>query len=63
MCAGCTLAKGSRCEEGAVQRHFLIAALPKPLPFRGGVGVGLLNLGCAILTRPTPGVSPEGEGR
>ena len=33
----------------------------KPLPFRGGVGVGPVGF-CAILTAPTPVPSPEGEG-
>ncbi len=33
----------------------------KPLPFRGGVGVG--DTGVALgETRPTPNLSPEGEG-
>jgi hypothetical protein len=34
-----------------------------PLPFRGGVRVGLV--GCLSLrpTSPTPGPSPEAEGR
>ena len=34
----------------------------KPLPFRGGVGVGLVFRDYAILTAPTPNPSPEGEG-
>jgi hypothetical protein len=32
----------------------------KPLPFRGGVGVGLRSP-YAMLTAPTPIPSPEGE--
>ncbi len=35
----------------------------KPLPFRGGVGVGVVNLVQHIGTGPTPDPSPEGEGR
>jgi len=31
----------------------------KPLPFRGGVGVGIVS---RRLTAPTPCPSPEGEG-
>ncbi|HEY0313622.1 MAG TPA: SufD family Fe-S cluster assembly protein [Allosphingosinicella sp.] len=34
----------------------------KPLPFRGGVGVGDVNDHSASPTGPTPGPSPEGEG-
>jgi Fe-S cluster assembly protein SufD len=34
----------------------------KPLPFRGGVGVGDVATGAKSLTSPTPGPSPEGEG-
>ena len=34
----------------------------KPLPFRGGVGVGPVGDHSAILTSPTPSPSPEGEG-
>ena len=34
---------------------------PKPLPFRGGVGVGSLNAEQGLID-PTPGPSPEGEG-
>jgi S-adenosylmethionine:tRNA ribosyltransferase-isomerase len=34
----------------------------KPLPFRGGVGVGPVEGGIAFLTSPTPSPSPEGEG-
>ena len=39
-------------------------ALKKPLPFRGGVGVGPFDHSDAgdLCTRPTPGPSPEGEG-
>jgi hypothetical protein len=37
----------------------------KPLPFRGGVGVGAVRKyrRLAWLTVPTPGPSPKGEGR
>ena len=37
----------------------------KPLPFRGGVGVGTIrkNRDSEWLTVPTPGPSPKGEGR
>ncbi len=35
----------------------------KPLPFRGGVGVGLVTPRRIGGTAPTPGPSPEGEGR
>ncbi len=35
----------------------------KPLPFRGGVGVGPVEQAGASPTSPTPGPSPEGEGR
>ncbi|MGL5837138.1 MAG: NAD-dependent DNA ligase LigA [Sphingorhabdus sp.] len=35
----------------------------KPLPFRGGVGVGLVDQAQLPLTSPTPDPSPEGEGR
>jgi tRNA (guanine37-N1)-methyltransferase len=34
----------------------------KPLPFRGGVGVGPVTQEHAIWTGPTPNPSPEGEG-
>ena len=34
----------------------------KPLPFRGGVGVGLVSQTQHSLTAPTPSPSPEGEG-
>ncbi len=34
----------------------------KPLPFRGGVGVGPDGIDRTILTSPTPSPSPEGEG-
>ncbi|MBB4642016.1 valine--tRNA ligase [Rhizorhapis suberifaciens] len=38
-------------------------ATQKPLPFRGGVGVGPVSHdGTAQMTAPTPGSSPEGEG-
>ena len=33
----------------------------RPLPFRGGVGVGHVQ-NSGVLTAPTPGPSPEGEG-
>ena len=36
-------------------------AASKPLPFRGGVGVGLFNV-ARDLHSPTPNPSPEGEG-
>jgi len=36
--------------------------LLKPLPFRGGVGVGLVGSDSVILTAPTPNPSREGEG-
>jgi phosphopantothenoylcysteine decarboxylase/phosphopantothenate--cysteine ligase len=40
----------------------MLEMLEKPLPFRGGVGVGAVaNVG-ARMTSPTPGPSPEGEG-
>jgi len=35
----------------------------KPLLFRGGVGVGALRNHRARLIAPTPGPSPEEEGR
>jgi hypothetical protein len=37
----------------------------KPLPFRGGVGVGTVNKSSILDSRtvPTPDPSPEGEGR
>jgi hypothetical protein len=35
----------------------------KPLPFRGGVGVGLPQKHVVEDSRPTPSPSPEGEGR
>ena len=38
------------------------AMLEKPLPFRGGVGVGTVGKPDAIRTPPTPDPSPEGEG-
>jgi glycyl-tRNA synthetase beta chain len=34
----------------------------KPLPFRGGVGVGAVPTGQVSPTAPTPSPSPEGEG-
>jgi hypothetical protein len=34
----------------------------KPLPFRGGVGVGLLEPHMADRLCPTPVPSPDGEG-
>ncbi len=34
----------------------------KPLPFRGGVGVGLVSQTPSSPTSPTPNPSPEGEG-
>jgi DNA-nicking Smr family endonuclease len=34
----------------------------KPLPFRGGVGVGASNLATGLRHAPTPNPSPEGEG-
>ncbi len=37
-------------------------ATGKPLPFRGGVGVGAFNRARRLLLAPTPGPSPEGEG-
>ena len=40
-----------------------MAAKLKPLPFRGGVGVGPVSLGQSLPTSPTPDPSPEGEGR
>ena len=36
--------------------------LDKPLPFRGGVGVGPVNGDQGLNTRPTPNPSPKGEG-
>jgi hypothetical protein len=35
----------------------------KPLPFRGGVGVGAFPNRSASRRAPTPIPSPEGEGR
>jgi len=35
----------------------------KPLPFRGGVGVGAILPRSTLSEAPTPGPSPEGEGR
>jgi hypothetical protein len=34
----------------------------KPLPFRGGVGVGHVGTRAPLATAPTPSPSPEGEG-
>ena len=34
----------------------------KPLPFKGGVGVGAVRLAQPLPTSPTPNPSPEGEG-
>ncbi|MGZ8326242.1 MAG: SufB/SufD family protein [Allosphingosinicella sp.] len=34
----------------------------KPLPFRGGIGVGPVESRSRQVTSPTPGPSPEGEG-
>ncbi|MGY2733700.1 hypothetical protein ACVWYO_001374 [Sphingomonas sp. UYP23] len=34
----------------------------KPLPFRGGVGVGPKRAPALCEARPTPSPSPEGEG-
>ena len=34
----------------------------KPLPFRGGVGVGAVNRALCLWRGPTPSPSPEGEG-
>ena len=34
----------------------------KPLPFRGGVGVGAILPAPHLWIAPTPGPSPEGEG-
>ncbi|AOF95864.1 hypothetical protein BSY17_767 [Sphingobium sp. RAC03] len=34
----------------------------KPLPFRGGVGVGAIPPRRTLLKAPTPSPSPEGEG-
>ena len=34
----------------------------KPLPFRGGVGVGPVPQALCSFTGPTPNPSPEGEG-
>ena len=38
-----------------------VDAVVKPLPFRGGVGVGDVGTHSASPTAPTPGPSPEGE--
>ena len=46
----------------AAQAHAEGSGLLKPLPFRGGVGVGHVRRGSAIPTAPTPIPSPEGEG-
>jgi hypothetical protein len=40
-----------------------MGAPTKPLPSRGGVGVGAIPKRCAIWHAPTPGPSPEEEGR
>ena len=40
-----------------------MAAKLKPLPFRGGVGVGTVRPTQPLPTAPTPNPSPEGEGR
>ncbi len=45
----------------SVQRILQIAG--KPLPFRGGVGVGRIPERRRSWRGPTPGPSPEGEGR
>ena len=37
-------------------------ATRKPLPFRGGVGVGAIYRAQRLRLAPTPGPSPEGEG-
>lgn len=39
-----------------------VAAIAKPLPSWGGVGVGLADWHCFAINRPTPGPSPSGEG-
>ena len=38
-----------------------VRAVKKPLPFRGGVGVGITSAGLGEIS-PTPNPSPEGEG-
>ena len=49
----------------AVEDHLGRMTAGKPLPFRGGVGVGYVRDydACDTLTDPSPGPSPEGEGR
>ena len=41
----------------------IVGRLEKPLPFRGGVGVGGVDLAQPLPTAPTPDPSPGGEGR
>ena len=40
----------------------MMKRMTKPLPFRGGVGVGTVVVPRSIRTVPTPSPSPEGEG-
>jgi spore maturation protein CgeB len=49
------------CAHRARELMEIVARL-KPLPFRGGVGVGNVNQRSAHRTCPTPNPSPEGEG-
>jgi Fe-S cluster assembly protein SufD len=55
-----------RIGEEAVRDAFHADAMAwlahKPLPFRGGVGVGAVSERSAVSTSPTPVPSPEGEG-
>ncbi len=44
------------------ERYRVLEADMKPLPFRGGVGVGAVSKSSARPTRPTPSPSPEGKG-
>ena len=39
-----------------------MGTLNKPLPFRGGVGVGAILTRSTLSKAPTPSPSPEGEG-
>ena len=49
----------------SIEDHLGRTTADKPLPFRGGVGVGSVHEHDTLLsgTDPTPGPSPEGEGR
>lgn len=43
-------------------QHYSTFRSCKPLPFRGGVGVGAILLTQRLGHAPTPHPSPEGEG-